>query len=60
MPLFRGLHNAYLKRPIVRTTGLLYVSSTNFICTWLSSHDLLNLELRHHQKFAVLIMLRFV
>ena len=41
------------KRPVVRTTGLCISFCSLPLGTWLSSHDCANLELRHHQKFAV-------
>jgi len=41
------------KRPVVRTTGLCISFCSLPLGTRLSSHDCANLELRHHQKFAV-------
>ena len=45
------------KRPAVRTTDLFISLYAYLPGTRLSSHDLLNLELRHHQKLAVRVIM---
>ena len=46
-----------LRGPSQERQASQYLSYDKLIGTWLSSHDCPNLELRHHQKFAVFVIL---